>query len=113
MSSVTVTDTQPLTQDANRVLAQKQVKMTNKHLVIAAGSWPPIIDMKRSADGKHKVEGIVWDYVRFWLHARNFSYTIVRQDTWGHCPEINNCTGMLGMVNRKEVDFALGNSYWL
>ena len=99
------------THNANNVWAQKQEKMTNKHLVIAAGAWPPIIFMKKGEDGKEKIESMLWDHVRFWIHARNFTYTIVRQDTWGWCTEINNCTGMLGMVNRKEVDFALGNSY--
>ena len=94
--------------NANHVWAQKQEKMTNKHLVIAAGSWPPIIVKTKSEDGKHEIESILWDHVKFWIHARNFTYTIVRQDYWGYCTEINNCTGMIGMVNRKEVDFALG-----
>ena len=33
-----------------------------------------------------------------------------RDGLWGNCHSINNCTGMIGMVQRREVDFALGAS---
>ena len=88
--------------------ASKQEKLTNKHLVIAASSWPPYVELTKGADGKIQVEGFIWEVVKFWLYARNFTYSVVRQNTFGWCHKPNNCTGLLGMVNRKEVDFALG-----
>ena len=86
--------------------------MTNKHIVIAAGSWPPFTVFIKSADGEEKIEGMYWDHVRFWIDARNLTYTIVREDDYGYCAD-NNCTGMMGMLQKKEVDFALGNSCWI
>ena len=39
--------------------------------------------------------------------ARNL--TVVTGDGyWGKCYNETSCTGMIGMVNRKEVDFAIG-----
>ena len=42
--------------------------------------------------------------------AKNFTFTMVAEGNyeWGTCYGVNNCTGMVGMVTRKEVDFALG-----
>ena len=52
----------------------------------------------------------MWDLVLFMQKSRNFTFTMVSKAEyiWGECPEVDNCTGMLGMVNRREVDFALG-----
>ena len=93
------------------VLTSNMETLNNKHLVIAAEPWPPYSVFTEGADGEIRVEGLFWDYVKFWLYARNFTYTVVRSSdgTWGWCSEPNNCTGMIGMVNRKEVDFVLGN----
>ena len=90
-------------------LASKQEKMTNKHLVIAASPWPPYIVLSKGAGGKIQVEGITWEYVKFWLYARNFTYSVVYEELWGWCSEPNNCTGIFGMLQRKEADLALGN----
>ena len=97
------------THNANDVWPQVQEKMTNKHLVIASGSWPPFTVLTKSADGEEKIEGMYWDHVKFWIDARNFTYTIVREDVYGYCTE-NNCTGMMGLLDKKEVEFALGIS---
>ena len=42
--------------------------------------------------------------------SRNVTFSIMRPwpASWGSCFGPNNCTGMIGMVNRREVDFALG-----
>ena len=91
----------------------KMGELANKHLIIAAEPWPPYTVITEDGDGKIRLEGIWWDHVKFWIYARNFTYTVVRSSdgSWGHCTQINNCTGMLGMVNRKEIDFALGIYY--
>ena len=52
----------------------------------------------------------MWELLLFMQHANNFTFTLVHGDeVWGNCYAINNCTGMVGMVNRKEADFALGS----
>ena len=55
--------------------------------------------------------GVLWEFLELVKKARNVTITIVRPQRWelGLCHGKNNCTGMIGMVNRKEVDFALGN----
>ena len=60
--------------------------------------------------GERKYSGIMWDLLMFMKKARNFTFTLVHETdyVWGVCYETNNCTGMVGMVNRKEVDFAIG-----
>ena len=95
------------------VLTSKQEKLTNKHLVIAAEPWPPYVVLTEGVEGELRVEGLSWEYVKFWLYARNFTYTVIRSpdESFGWCSQPNNCTGIVGMVNRKEVDFALGRYY--
>ena len=41
---------------------------------------------------------------------RNISFTLLEAPDrqWGNCYGKNNCTGMIGMVNRGEAHFALG-----
>ena len=52
----------------------------------------------------------MWELVKFMQRARNFTFEISRPSDgeWGGCDENNECTGMIGMVSRNEVDFALG-----
>ena len=55
--------------------------------------------------------GIMWELLMFMKQARNLTYTIVAiDDAWwgGTCHDVNNCTGMVGSVNRHEADIALG-----
>ena len=55
--------------------------------------------------------GILWELLMFMKQARNLTYTIVAIDDayWGGtCYDSDNCTGMVGSVNRHEADIALG-----
>ena len=56
--------------------------------------------------------GVMWELLMFMQQARNFNFTIIPpmdSNAWGgYCFDDNNCTGMAGMVNRQEADFALG-----
>ena len=55
--------------------------------------------------------GAFWELLTFVGQARNCSFSLVKSvdSLWGgNCYDDNNCTGMIGMANRKEVDFALG-----
>ena len=51
----------------------------------------------------------MWELILLMKDIRNLTITVVTGDgTWGFCYNESNCTGMIGMVNRKEVDFAIG-----
>ena len=60
--------------------------------------------------GNRTYAGVMWDLLMFIEQARNVTFTLIREPdyVWGFCSEVNNCSGMVGMVNREEVDFGLG-----
>ena len=56
-------------------------------------------------------KGILWDLLMFMQQARNFTFEFMSiDDAWwgGTCYDSDNCTGIVGRVNRKEADFGLG-----
>ena len=57
----------------------------------------------------HIYGGLFGDILTFSQDARNCSFTFLTPEDqqWGFCNGINNCTRMIGMVNRNEVDFAI------
>ena len=88
--------------------------LRNKHLIVEGEYWYPFLYFDKDEDGKtinHK--GIMWDLLLFMQKARNFTFTFVSEadNVWGHCRSMNNSSGMIGMITRKEVDFALGNKF--
>ena len=90
--------------------------LKNKHLIIEGEIWRPffmydIHENGSTVEGTYR--GVMWDLLLFMQKARNFTFTMVNKAdwVWGECFSINNCTGMIGMVNRKEVDFAIGKVY--
>ena len=87
--------------------------LRNKHLLIEGEYWDPFLMYEMDANWtaiEGTYYGVMWDLLLFMQQARNFTFTIVSKADfeWGVCHEVDNCTGMIGMVNRKEVDFALG-----
>lgn len=93
----------------NSVHASRE--MSNKHFRIAAYEWEPYVSLNKAANGTVDVGGgVLVNFFKFMQGARNFTYTIVREPNgiWGNCVGRYNCTGMIGMVLRDEVDFALG-----
>ena len=95
--------------------------LQNKHLKVAAFPWTPFFILYCNEnmilwadDCPHKdnitYDGVLWEFLNMVKLARNVTFSIMnpRTSTWGHCRAKNNCTGMIGMVNRREVDFALG-----
>ena len=95
--------------------------LLNKHLKVAAYPWKPFIIFycngkemngtdKCLEQGSETYGGALWDFLELVKQARNVTFSILkpRTPTWGYCHGVNNCTGMIGMVNRREVDFALG-----
>ena len=84
--------------------------LSNADVKMALEEWPPFVTIHEDGNGKVTHGGILWDYVEYVQQASNFTLTVVRpvDGLWGNCFGKNNCTGMIGMVQRKEVDFALG-----
>ena len=61
-------------------------------------------------NGKETYGGILWEFLEYIQSARNCTFTFVRPNDghWGYCYASHNCTGMIGLVIKKEADFALG-----
>ena len=83
--------------------------MVNKHFKVGAHTWPPLLTIKKNGRGGKTISGPVGDYLKYIGEARNCSFTIVTpsDEKWGHCNGADNCTGVIGLVARKEVDFAI------
>ena len=102
--------------------------LSNKHLKVAAGPWRPFLmwkcpnhtkwsgwgsEFEKECPNKEDklFSGVLWELLSFMQQARNCTFSLVKSvdSLWGgECYNSNNCTGMIGMANRKEVDFALG-----
>ena len=97
----------------SQVLSIRQNRLSNKHLKIGAVPAPPIFIITKDKNGQETYGGLMWDLIEYIQKARNCTVTVVvpQDKVWGHCHEKDNCTGMIGQVNRQEVDFALG--IWL
>ena len=54
--------------------------------------------------------GALWELLKLIQHAQNVTFSILRapDHEWGVCYAKDNCTGMIGVINRKEADFAIG-----
>ena len=88
--------------------------LRNKHLTVEGESYYPFLYFDRDEDGNtinHK--GIMWDLLLFMQKIKNFTFSFVSEadNVWGQCHSINDSSGMIGMVTRKEVDFSLGNHF--
>ena len=86
----------------------KDKALSNKHLKVVAVLWDPFLIPGENG----KYGGILWELLMFMKQAKNLTYTIVGccDDAWwgGTCYDSDNCTGMVGVVNRHEADIALG-----
>ena len=90
--------------------------LKNQHLIITGEYWEPFLYFNYDANATtSSYGGIMWDLLLFMQKARNFTFTMAMgaekdvYETWGQCYQVNNCTGMIGKLNRGEVDVALGN----
>ena len=103
-------------------LCVKQISLENKHLMIEGQYWYPYffwecpdygLDWVEDCPLNRTYDGVMWHLLLFMQRARNFTFTLVHgeEDEWGTCFAVNNCTGMIGVVNNGEVDFALGCNF--
>ena len=102
----------------------KGYALENKHLKVAAERYAPffvsycpdgkekLYGAKCADSGKETYGGVLWEFLDFMKHRMNLTFTILEapDHEWGTCNGENNCTGMIGMVNRREVDFAIGGN---
>ena len=90
--------------------ARKNYPLSNKHLNIAYYEWDPMFKIHKDPDGKDTYSGILGRLLTLMQQHRNITFTLLKVPggVWGNCESNDNCTGMVGMVNRKEADFALG-----
>ena len=65
--------------------------------------------VKNQTDGRTRYGGYFGEIMNFIHDARNCSFTFVTPEDkkFGDCSGINNCTGLIGMLNRKEADFGI------
>ena len=99
--------------------------LLNKHLKVAAEPYHSFIIFyckgrkmgatdKCSDRGSMTYGGALWELLKLVQLSKNVTFSILRPQgspKWGDCYGHNNCTGMIGMVNRREVDFALGKRF--
>ena len=76
---------------------------------MAAELWDPWFLISEES-GQEKYSGIMPKILEYLQVSLNFTTTLVRppDGAWGAVDENGNWGGMVGMVNRNEVDFALG-----
>ena len=106
-----------------QVSATGENHLLTGHLKVAASPWKPFIIFKCNGkelgsreecpeQGNMTYAGAMWELLRLIELSRNVTFSILRPwpAIWGYCFGVSNgnCTGMIGMVNRGEVDFALG-----
>ena len=104
-----------------QVHANGHNSLINKHLRVAAEPWSPYIifycnekkmDVAVECPENENITygGVLWDLLDLVKIKRNVTFSILSppDQAWGFCYGVSNCTGMIGMVNQGEVDFALG-----
>ena len=93
-----------------RVSSKRQMSLSNKHLKMGALPMPPFFVVQRGRDGQESYSGLLWDIVDYIQESRNCTITVVTQADggFGNCFNNGTCNGILGMINRSEIDFSLG-----
>ena len=107
-----------------QILAEQDQGISNKNIrVVAVPVWDTFIGWTCSnttnwewgydcPNGTDTIYyGILWDVLMMMKQHKNVTITMVdiEDGYWGGtCYDTNNCTGMIGTVNRKEADLALG-----
>ena len=88
----------------------KKITLSNKHLRIGVVPLSPHLIIKKDKKGQDVYSGLYGDFLNYIKKARNNTIKLVIPDDglFGNCYDKDNCTGMIGLVTRSEVDFSLG-----
>ena len=97
------------------VIAKEDNVLNGRNLKMAAENWPPFFMIYEHPEypGYSMYFGVMEKLLEGLRGALNFSTTVVRppDGSWGNYdPETRQWSGMVGMVYRNEVDFALGKT---
>ncbi|XP_071549700.1 probable glutamate receptor [Panulirus ornatus] len=79
-------------------------------LRIAAEEWVPWTKIDRQEDGHIMIQGPMANLLDILAERANFDYELVQPSdhVWGGPSANGSWTGMLGMLQRQEVEFAVG-----
>ncbi|XP_076035263.1 uncharacterized protein LOC143021546 [Oratosquilla oratoria] len=80
-------------------------------LRIAAETWQPYFKIEHGTDGEMtKYSGIMWHILSIIADKMNFDFEILQppDGLWGVETDNGSWNGMLGMIDRGEVNFSLG-----
>ncbi|XP_076068506.1 glutamate receptor ionotropic, kainate glr-3-like [Oratosquilla oratoria] len=86
-------------------------KMANASIVrIAAETWEPFMRIAPGEDGVTHYSGVMWDILVILAAKMNLRFEILQppDGLWGVEGENGSWNGMLGMLERGEVEMALG-----
>ncbi|XP_042855611.1 glutamate receptor-like [Penaeus japonicus] len=77
---------------------------------IAAETWQPYFLISKDENGKAVYSGIMWDLLQMLTAKMNLEFEIYQppDGMWGVELPNGSWNGMLGMIQRQEVDMALG-----
>ncbi|XP_064111335.1 glutamate receptor 1-like [Macrobrachium nipponense] len=80
------------------------------HIRIAAETWVPYTIVTDKPDGTLEISGPMGHVVNMFAQFYGFDYTLIRppDGLWGAKQPDGSWNGMMGMVDRKEVEFAVG-----
>ena len=86
-----------------------KLDFNGRNLRMAAELWDPWFLISEES-GQEKYSGIMPKILEYLQVSLNFTITLARppDGSWGAVDEEGNWGGMVGMVKRNEVDFALG-----
>ncbi|XP_047468311.1 glutamate receptor U1-like [Penaeus chinensis] len=79
-------------------------------LRVAVEQWIPHVEVTAYLDGSFRIRGPLANLLDLLASTLNFNYTLVRppDGAWGAPNSDGDWNGMLGMIQRNEVDLALG-----
>ena len=91
------------------LLAFSHVAFAKSHFIVAADEWSPFFEVTSGSADK-PYNGVMLQLLEYVRQSLNFTYEIRRppDGQWGVVLKNGTVTGMVGMVSRNEVDFALG-----
>ena len=77
---------------------------------MAAETWVPYITIFDKSGGVVSYSGVMPKILDYLQTSLNFTTSLARPEdgAWGAVDDQGNWSGMVGMVKRNEVDFALG-----
>ena len=83
--------------------------LSKSHFIVAADDWSPFFEVNTSSLN-NPYSGVMFQLLEYVRESLNFTFEIRQppDGQWGYVLENRTVTGMVGMVNRSEVDFALG-----